>query len=518
MSLAGVRLIVPGPESTPILLFAIAILDLVDETRALVEEGRGSQRMEAIVLFLISQCSKSFLIHSAHSTADVHTFITQHRFAYRTVNDVLSLFFRRTMLSLRVFGTDCSIVDRAIDTLILYLPGESTESFHANTATAIKSDIAELLDFEDEEQFAFLELPENRRSRVKFYQMMGQLISQEQRWHPKLFQFSAIVDAKLATLREAPNEALAAGLLLDIRGLFLGVTTRYTYEDLFHWFHPGAVELLQQAVLTFPALQPLFLKFLVEFVSNRKSRIMFEPHSANGLKMFKAAAGALIHFFRTIDGASTAADNHRPVTDAIRIMEIILTNQFSCIGALEVYNDTTLTDLFVEFLRLARESDIAALLAFPKTASALMKLLCCLFDLFLAQVVEIDPTFVTLALNICAQANTSTGRSDVESSFAVISEITDFCVAMEGTEIGQRLWEHTRDVYNRILRMLEEMVFRYTQKINYEVTSLMASVLRMRPAAWPEVRHRLSFFLRLCNNPEQRENINAVIAIDFPEG
>jgi hypothetical protein len=62
-----------------------------------------------------------------------------HCSSYRTVNDLLSLFFRRTNLSLRGFQKEPAIVE-LVGALA---PGESTESFHANATAAIKSCIAE---------------------------------------------------------------------------------------------------------------------------------------------------------------------------------------------------------------------------------------------------------------------------------------------------------------------------------------------------------------------------------------
>jgi hypothetical protein len=249
---------------------------------------------------------------------------------------------------------------------------------------------------------------------------------------------------------------------------------------------------------------------------------MFENHSANGLKMFKTAAASLIHFFTALRRPEGSTDanvhaNAKPFTYAMKIMEIILTNQFSNIGALEVYDDPTLNNLFVEFLHVARETDLIAILRFPKTGSCLMKLLCCLFDRFMTHIVDIDWQFLPMALRICALSNADTDRPDVESAFKIITHITQFCTENEGTEVGKLLYEATPDIYNQILKMLEEMIFKYTQSRNYEITTVMANVLKMRPTMWPEVRDRLSLFLRLCENDEQRGNISGLIEVEVPE-
>jgi hypothetical protein len=111
--------------------------------------------------------------------------------------------------------------------------------------------------------------------------------------------------------------------------------------------------------------------------------------------MFKIAVEVLVHFVKSISPGWSAAGHLSRFTDAIQIMEIILTNKFSCIRGL------------YEFLRVAKEADVDSLLAFPKVASALMKLL----------------------HSLCAPENARSGRGDVESSFTVIFEITGFCVS-----------------------------------------------------------------------------------------
>jgi exportin-7 len=517
-----IRYVVQSAETSYLPLFALPILGMIHDTGVLVGEGVRRLLVERVVLFMIAQVSKSFLILGAHQTPDLPVIAQQSDGKYNTVNDILALFFTRIVLSLKKLGDEPRIVEPAIETIMVYLEN-STDSYHKNTSATIKDVlIGQLLNFEDEEQFAFLEFPENKRSRVKFNQMMAQLISQEKRWHPKFQQFSSMINQKLARLQQEPNEEVAAGLLLDVRGLFHGVTTRYPYIDLFQWFYPGPVTVLHATVVQFPSLQRVYLKFLIEFVSNTKSRIMLENHSANGLKMFKTAAASLIHFFTTLRSPEGSTDanvhaNAKPFTDPMKAMEVILTNQFSNIGALEVYNDRTLKKLLVEFLHVARETDLIAILRFPKIASCLMKLLCCLFDRFITHIMDIDWQFLPVALSICTLSNAETDRPDVESVFKIIAHITQFCTDNEGTKIGKRLYEATRDVYNQIQKMLEEMIFNYTQSRNYEITTVMANILKMRPTMWPEVGHRLSLFLLLCENDERQGSISGLIEMEVPE-
>ena len=449
--------------------------------------------------------------------------------------ELLQLYFRRALLILRKFPAERQLIDTALDVLLSYI--QEKKMVHKDCSQAAISELIDKIgNYEDAEQFRFLEVPTNRRCRVKFNQMMAQLIDiNKDRGQASFAQFWRFIDSQIGRLQENIEnrsdeiEALAGGLMLDICGLFQGIERRYT--ELFSHFFPDAIELLQKAASNFPALQLPYLKMLSDFVYNKQSRIHFHNHSADGLKMFLTAARSLIQYFTSIpssrDGYAGVQADPRAFRYAMKIMDEILENNCSNIGVLEVYNDPTLINLFQAFLEVTKHLDMMDLLQHPKVKDTIILLLNRLYSSFIKQILGIDWRFLCVSLSICETVRVDQDQTrSIQKTFMIIKKITRFCVENLSGPIGADIKEATKELFNHILLMLEQILFTYgivRFHSNSEVTALqcpgaidlMEMVLRMQPTAWNEVKQRLRLFMQHSRNDELREDINKLLEISY---
>jgi hypothetical protein len=495
--------------------FALAILRLILETGKVLTHAKPAW-IEQVVLFLIHYMRKTFMIQFAHHNPSA--ILKRGPDSFYDVNDILGLVFRRVMLSLRVFPDNEGIVSQAIGALHQLALGP-TDEYRRNTRTVIRDVlISEHLDVSWREQLAFLNYPTNRRSRVKFYELISRLMWQDVA-HPQLLRFREMLDQRIAEVAISPTESLAQGVLLDLRGLLQGAIIRFPYNSLFEWLYPDAVETLQKITVEFPSVQSYYLKFLLQFVSNNGSRIIFDPHSANGLRTFKTVASSLVSFYQSLatfrDSYSGVLRNPKCFTCSMKIMETILTNRSSNIGALEVYKDPALMDLLREFLIVARKVDLMQCLSLRKTMLALMRLLSCLFEKFRDKIVALDPDFLVVGLSIASSFEVERDDSDrcCDAILKIVNNVTKYFVK-SGDE---KLRESVGSTYERILKMLEEMVFRWSGGIYVQVTKVMSTVLLMRQKNWHEVRRKILLFLQFCVDKDLKQAIDDLTSQVWPE-
>jgi hypothetical protein len=240
--------------------------------------------------------------------------------------------------------------------------------------------------------------------------------------------------------------------------------------------------------------------------------------------MFKYVAGALTAIFGQLEEHRPWSDDqYKYFTYGIRVMELVLTCPSSNIGALEVYGDPTLQDLFTAFWRAARVVDLQTLAQRPKPAAHLMQLINCVVREFIDQIVAIDSSFLHFALiftvSWCRQGRDKAYNPGVDSFrivLEIIRKITYFCLENAETEHGRILCESTRMVYDDILVMLEETVLTGVSgaKWNYDITDVMVCISKMKPSYWPQVKHKLGILLGMVCDKNHRDNINRLLELD----
>ena len=513
--------------------FYQAICNFIESTGSLVDRlGGGPHLTERVILCIIAQKKlPEMLVNSWQRNP-------QHVRGGADYTQLLRMYFARALLTLRKFPEEKVLIEAALDVLISYI--QEKKDFHMSHSQPIISDLIDkIVNYEDSEQFRFLDIPANKRGRMKFNEMMAHLIDINKEYGQAQFrQYYGFIDGEIDRLKENldarsdATESLAYSLMIDVRGLFMGIETRYPM--LFDRFFPDVIDLLQNSVNNFPSLQLSYLKLLAEFVYNKGSRIVFDHHSANGLKMFISAARSLITYFSSVsspEGYQSVMADPKAFRYAMRVMDEVLGNSCSNIGVLEVYGDDTLAQLFTAFLGVARNIDLIGLLQHPKVKDTLILLLKRLYSDFINQLLAIDWRFLCDSLRICEtirvdQDPTRSIHQTWEHIYVIIKKITKFCVARQSDPIGTEIREATKDLFNDILIMLEKMLFTYgivRFRSSAEETTLqcpgaadlMVLVLRMQPTAWKEVKQRLSLFLQHSRSEPNAEAFRRLLSITY---
>ena len=478
----------------------IGIIALFKVSQELIDKGfTHNVYVEELILFLITQFIKSQLIRSENPLPQA----VNNQTGFGFTSQLHSLFATRISLTMRTFSDNEELLTLAIDVLEKWV----------NLSETIKNDdiildifTSEFLAVYDTVLEKIFDSPKTKHDRIKFHQIVGQILSHNPN-DEKFYPFFQKISARFQTLKQEPDEFLAFGIIVDLYGILQGVKKgSRTYLMLFSYIYP-MLEIFHQAALKYFSLVNPYLKFLAELTKDRNARISFSPHSADGLKLAKIAMSFLITFF---DNISRSLDQSiKGLLYAIKIMKHVLTSSYSNLGAIIAYDDPILVQMFSSFLNYAHAVDFNGIIQYPKQLKHIISLLCYLFSNFTDYIIKIDISFLRTALIICTYSNNTSFLPSVKKTFSVISNITNFCVNFlnsddqESSILRQELYENTKEVFNVILLMLEGMILKMPATIKYkgstvlfdELIRLTQNVLRMKPTKWPEVKQRLALFL-----------------------
>lgn len=505
--------------------FGNSVMTMIEKTKEVIESGsRCPPLTERVVLFLI----RHLLCRD----------ITRKICRQENSLACLGLCFDRILLTLRTWPEHSPLVMCAVDTLGVFLEKKlvrTEPAFH----DLLGGVVTRLLNFSDESQFIFMDNPSNKAHKIEFYTLLEGLITSGNVPHEAFSPLYQNIHERVAHIEQTGDQQTAFNLMSDLRGLLIGATKGQAmdaYLFLFERLFPGPIEMLYAVVKTCPTLYPHFLKFIYAFVDT-KSCVTFPKNSAHGHLVFKAAATYLINYFELImsqtDITGFMNANRSGFRCAMDIMNQILSEKSSNIGALEVYGDPTLVNMFTGFITIMMNEnvDITELTSIPKTLKALAKLLVCLSENFIQHVASINPAFMCVALDICcSKAEDTDTKKIVHDCLTAIRYITNFCFAHKGEEVVQHISEAARErgLFEHVLLMLEKMLMRSTYQIitkkprmdtrgrmddgRFEITQLIHDVLQMEPRNWPAVRGRLELYLKNVRE-ESAKNINRLLEV-----
>lgn len=501
------------------------IFNLFKVTSDLIQNGfTCNVYMEEIILFLITKFIASALIN--HRSIINFPEIVAENTGIQNSDDLNILFTHRIIASISTFYNNDRIFSLCIDAITTWKYSEAIP----NKTTFIK----ELLDVYSSQLDQIFDSLQSKYIRVRFHEAIVQIISSinsndssDSETESQIFDtFFQGLSQRYELLREDPNEELALGLLLDLRGIVSGTSQNKTYTLAFNFIFPY-LELFHQMALEYSSLVIPYLEFLAEFTDKKNGRIFFPPHSSNGLKLAKASMLFCIAFFENAPRSLDQSSNG--ILYTITIMDHILDNEYSNLGAMIAYNDPILAQLFTSFLDFAHVVDFNEIVRYPDHLVQIIHLMICLFTHFSNFIVDIDISFLETGLIICTYSDDTRNLAHLKDTFKVISSITDCCVKLQGTEKGQELFDNTRDTFANVLRMLENCIMKMRFKISVkrdiqnvqeltvhygDLIDLTKNVLRMEPPNWPEVRQRLSLFLNSPLDEEIKQMINELASIE----
>ena len=154
--------------------------------------------------------------------------------------------------------------------------------------------------------------------------------------------------------------------ITDIIGLFKGANNSPMYILLYETFFQYIIN------SKISIHQSIMLKFFSEITNNKNNRILFPNHSINGLIISKTSISFLIDCFtsilRNIETVPLLLKN------SLKIIFNLISNDYSCIGALIAYNDPLFDNFLFSYFSYIQESNLLELYQIPKAFFELMKL------------------------------------------------------------------------------------------------------------------------------------------------
>ena len=483
-----------------LLLYSIfLLLNLINTTGDLINQGVNyAIYLEKTIVFIIYHLEKSSILQNTQLNILTKDLTTNQN--YQTIQGIYHIIFCRLFISLETYPNETELVNSIIKAFSYGV------DFGIKSCQELISDFILNLNKFNERQNGLINKIGNRRSRINLFKIISMIMFSGK----SLDNFIGITRELDILIKEQEDkkddETSLLNIIVYIHGLFKGISISNSYQALFEWFYPK-YEILFQNVQELPNSQIEFIKFLVELVDNRNSRIMFELHSADGLKLFKAVSNSLTTF---ISNSSRSLENVRVITYSMQIMEKLFMNDFLNIGALEEYNDPALTNLLSSFLNYLKEISLCEILHYKKTSLALIRLMICILKRFLSNVIEIDSSFIEIALSISLEINEIYDDNDIKDVLNLISCIAKFCIKSKTLEIGNIL-ENTNEKFNEILLMLEKMLYNSTFIIDIKIIKLMNLIIKFNLIAWKDVRQRLLIFFQNCKQKDFQNEIRELL-------
>lgn len=496
--------------------YTSALLQLIADTGNLISNSKGGPALtERAVLLIINQLSNTLIIKGANISPDIPDYIKENN-GMNLVQDVVALVLRRIFLSTTTFPNDPVIVSIAVSALEKYITNKENQFIDEAILVVF---VNEFLNFDKEDQFQFLFVPENSLSRVTFYSIISSIMI---RMWPKSEKFQGVVQRivdRIATYNTTLNEDYYVLDFLSLRGLFQGSTDNNHYLNLISFFYPATIETMISHIDECPAAVPHLMEFLNELVSNTNSRIAFPKHSPLGLLMFKTVSNALTTFFNNIE-YSNFEHFVTPCQMAVYVMTKILRNPESNIGAIEVYEDPILNKLFIAFLGMAERLNYTEFNNYPEVSSALMDLITTIFAEFADYVIQNKPQFIVEALKVADnELNNAIGmKLPIQNALTAIGSIASFSYQSIGVPEFLEYFTLMKPIFENILVVVEtQMILCSNSNIIKTLVDFVQLIIQLGLENWPLVRKRLRLFFDNNKREEVKVILSAILMVTEEE-
>ncbi|KAK1442653.1 exportin 4/7-like protein [Babesia gibsoni] len=218
------------------------------------------------------------------------------------------------------------------------------------------------------------------------------------------------------------------GLMRDLKGICKSCISVESYQMFFNWIvnapkQPGQsrIHILKRIVEACwgdcEIMVPL-VKFLAELLDNRGHRITFEKTSANGILIFKEAAGIVmcygVKLLQMAQAAKQAAASragpgdsetykkvYKGIAACLQVLDHTLGGEYVNFGVFEVYGDATLDEVLHLAFQLCLSIPNEDLQAFSKAMQPVYSFLDLSTKLFMHQLLLLPPDNVAHLINAC---------------------------------------------------------------------------------------------------------------------
>ncbi|EAY18676.1 hypothetical protein TVAG_062810 [Trichomonas vaginalis G3] len=486
--------------------YTSALLKFITNTGNLVDKQKGgSLVVEAAVLLITNVLSNTLIIKSAYNSPDIPDFIKENN-GFTCVQEVVALILRRIFLSTNYFAEHKEIISLATASLEKYITCKERQFIDEAVSVVF---LDEFMNFETESQFQFLFMPDNAESRVKFYSIISSIMIRMWKTSDKFRTVVQRVVERIESYNKSFNEDSYILDLLALNGFFKGSYSNDHYLSMVEFFYPASIENMINHIPEAPAAIPHLMDFLEEFVFNRAERIKFPKHSAQGLLIFKTVAVALTNFFNIID-VPNFENLENSIATSMSIMTKILSNPESNIGAIETYEDPTLTNLFVAYFDMCERVNYEVFTTYPPILNKMLELIETIFNEFSDYIIQNKPSFIVASLKIAQKGldQTISMKDIIETPLAAVKSIGVFSLNNMEVPEFQPLFEEMKPSFEFILVLLEKELL----KLSYRnVIGALEIIVKLNLDNWPLVRTRLRLFFDTLSISDQKDALSVIL-------
>eukprot|EP01065_Artemidia_motanka_P013147 TRINITY_DN1724_c1_g1_i1.p1 TRINITY_DN1724_c1_g1~~TRINITY_DN1724_c1_g1_i1.p1 ORF type:complete len:1118 (+),score=401.74 TRINITY_DN1724_c1_g1_i1:118-3471(+) len=324
--------------------------------------------------------------------------------------------------------------------------------------------------------FSFVDVPANRKQRLRFYKTLANLLFLESSGEAAFENFMRPLQQKGFHLAQMPDaqfqqpevKAAIIGWLLDIRGVCSSCLNKRTYALFFDWVfpfisvhnNPGASQLplMLRFCQVFAADNDVtvpLLRFYGDFVNNKSQRISFESSSPNGILLFREASAMLktygqqlyqrlsvvVRYQQAAPGTpqwgaqppvdSSTEGKYREVYKGfnlcLNILSRALNGGYCNFGVFPLYKDPALDDALQTVVQLALTAPIDDVLSYPKVGGSYYTLMEILFSAHTGWLLKLPtPHFLQLVHSLEKGVNSVSSRQSIVYAAQAVGHLCTF--------------------------------------------------------------------------------------------
>ncbi|KAG0343400.1 hypothetical protein BG004_005341 [Podila humilis] len=259
--------------------------------------------VQSSILYFYTQFRSSYIGEDSSKASKVYLLLAE-RWGINAPNQFLDVIVNSSLDNLRSSGNPAWKAQEdqlVIRTIKLYTNLVSGSVKHIRKLDSTKA----LLKNHRSPDFRFLAPAKKSsntavaRARMNYYTMLSRVLFAEENVEADFWRFVKPWDALLkqmtaafqgnGTMSEEEIRLVLLGAFMDLRGFVISITNRKQYSLFFEWFFTAYTPLAIRAIEIWPQdeVAIAILRFWLEFVSNKSSRITFDSSSPDGILLFR---------------------------------------------------------------------------------------------------------------------------------------------------------------------------------------------------------------------------------------
>lgn len=425
----------------------------------LVQLGRSvvstqTTQLNLAILYFFEQFQNSYVGDLSYRTTLVYSRMSEIS-SLSSASSVLLCIIQRILLNLQEIWTDDTrLITKSIG--LLYSIGSS---YNAVRELRKLDQVEKLLAHHGPHNFSFMLRPANLSHRASFYDALARLLYTSLDLPRSLARFVESFNTAFLNISSLSDPSqyfqdtvklAISGLARDLQGVFKAAATRKSFMEVFGWFSPQhSMKLVTACQIYAESSEPdndvglplvSLLKFYSELVMNRSQRLNFPISSATGLVLFRQVSSVLCsvghRLQKILVSGVIPSSSVKLVLLWFRVIARILGGGYVCFGALQLYEDPALENLYQAYFRILTSLSREEVHAYPKLRKIYFELL----ELFITEHLSFAPNIpkpVFMVINLILVDGTQLLGEPAISSMACKTLdhiVTQLCLARDNQE------------------------------------------------------------------------------------